>query len=328
MESATASPASAGVGSETIADLLPKSVAKYGPSRAVMFKDGSGRWSSRTYEEVGETVKQLSLGLMALGIEKGDKVAILGNTRPEWTYFDFAALTAGATVVPIYQTNSPEECEYVLENSDAVAVIVEDEEQLEKIRAVRNRCPKLEHVMRMTGKGGGAISSDELVERDARVRLHQRLTIEPCQSQRLGGAAASLHLQREPEDNERRHDDGDVVVDLAQLLFREERWCGECDARVEPGDARSDRDQRVHVRLAVAQRPPSAGEELGARVGEDGERRHADHDPDGAQLLAAPRQPVSEHGEDPRVAEYHRRRADGRSEPPLAKQRAVLGLRV
>ena len=158
MESATVTPASAGVGSKTIADLLPKSVAKYGAKRAVMFKDDSGHWVSRSYNEVGEVVKKLSLGLMALGIEKGDKVAILGNTRPEWTYFDFAALTAGATVVPIYQTNSPEECEYVLENSDAVAVIVEDEEQLEKIRAIRDRCPKLQHVIRMTGKGGGAVS--------------------------------------------------------------------------------------------------------------------------------------------------------------------------
>jgi long-chain acyl-CoA synthetase len=111
MESATLPASSAGVGSETIADLLPKSVAKYGQNRAVMFKDDSGHWVSRSYDEVGETVKKLSLGLMALGIEKGDKVAILGNTRPEWTYFDFAALTAGATVVPIYQTNSAEECE-------------------------------------------------------------------------------------------------------------------------------------------------------------------------------------------------------------------------
>ena len=163
METATL-PASSGVGSKTIADLLPKSVAEYGPSRAIMFKDDSGRWVSRSYDEVGDTVKALALGLIALGIEKGDKVAILGNTRPEWTYFDFAALTAGATVVPIYQTNSPEECEYVLENSDAVAVIVEDEEQLEKIRAVRDRCPKLQHVIRMTGTGGGTVSADELIK--------------------------------------------------------------------------------------------------------------------------------------------------------------------
>ena len=165
METATLTRASSGVGSKTIADLLPKSVVKYGSSQAVMFKDDSSHWVSRSYDEVGETVKALSLGLIALGIDNGDKVAILGNTRPEWTYFDFAALTAGAIVVPIYQTNSAQECEYVLENSDAVAVIVEDEEQLEKIRAVRDRCPKLQHVIRMTGAGGGAVSTDELIKR-------------------------------------------------------------------------------------------------------------------------------------------------------------------
>ncbi len=121
--------------------------------------------SAKTYEEVGEIVKALSLGLMDLGIEKGDKVSILANTRPEWTYYDFAALSAGATVVPIYQTNSPEECQYVLENSDAVAVIVEDEEQLAKVRQVRDACPKLEHVILMEGTADDAISMDDLAAR-------------------------------------------------------------------------------------------------------------------------------------------------------------------
>ena len=61
-----------------------------------MFKDESGSWVKRSYAEVGETVRELSLGLIDLGIERGDKVSILANTRPEWTYFDFAALSAGA----------------------------------------------------------------------------------------------------------------------------------------------------------------------------------------------------------------------------------------
>ncbi|HSI81262.1 MAG TPA: long-chain fatty acid--CoA ligase, partial [Solirubrobacterales bacterium] len=102
-----------------------------------------------------------------LGIEKGDKVSILANTRPEWSYFDFAALTAGATVVPIYQTNSPEECQYVLENSDASVVVVENDDQLAKIREIEDQCPDLRHVIRMTGAGGGAISFDELTEQGA-----------------------------------------------------------------------------------------------------------------------------------------------------------------
>ena len=167
METATvqAGPAP-GVASSTVADLLPIAAREHGDRRAVMYKEeGATGWTSKTYAEVGETVQRLSLGLIDLGIAKGDKVSILGNTRPEWTYFDFAALTAGATVVPIYQTNSPEECQYVLENSDAKAVIVEDAEQLAKIREVRDRCPELEHVILMTGEADDAISADELSER-------------------------------------------------------------------------------------------------------------------------------------------------------------------
>jgi long-chain acyl-CoA synthetase len=167
METATVAAPTTRTDSKTIADLLPRAVDKYGPRKAVMFKDDGGHWVSRTYTEVGETVRKLSLGLIDLGVEKGDKVAILANTRPEWTYFDFAALSAGAIVVPIYQTNSPEECQYVLENSDAGVVVVEDDEQLEKVRKVRSRCPKLEHVILMTGEGEGALSLDEVAERGA-----------------------------------------------------------------------------------------------------------------------------------------------------------------
>ena len=169
MESATVEQAAreAATGSATLADLFPAAVAKHGPERAILYKSETGSWASKSYTELGEIVRKLSLGLIELGIEKGDKVAILSNTRPEWTYFDFAALSAGATVVPIYQTNSPEECQYVLENSDAVAVVVEDDEQMEKIRAVREQCPRLEHVIRMTGSSPDAISLDQLAERGA-----------------------------------------------------------------------------------------------------------------------------------------------------------------
>jgi long-chain acyl-CoA synthetase len=153
-----------GTKSTTLADLLPRAAQLYGSAPAVMFKDGQ-EWVKRSFVEVEETVRKLALGLVDLGVGKGDKVSILGNTRPEWTYFDFAALSVGATVVPIYQTNSPEECQYVLENSDAKVVVVEDDEQMEKIRAVRDQLPLLEHVVRMTGAGDDAISLDEVTAR-------------------------------------------------------------------------------------------------------------------------------------------------------------------
>src|SRR5438874_3232515 len=155
METATvaaARPAAdSGTGSKTCADLAPLAAQRHADHPAVTYKDESGDWVSLTYREVGDIVRNLALGLIELGIEKGDKVSILANTRPEWGYYDFAALSIGATVVPIYQTNSPEECRYVLENSDARVVVVEDDAQLEKIRAVRDQLGELQHVIRMTG---------------------------------------------------------------------------------------------------------------------------------------------------------------------------------
>jgi long-chain acyl-CoA synthetase len=165
VETATAAAVKHQTEAQTIADLLPVAVADHGPVPAVRYKDATGTWVARTYDEVGEIVRKLSLGLIDLGVEKGDKVAILSNTRVEWTYFDFAALTAGAVVVPIYQTNSADECQYVLENSDARVVIVEDDEQIAKIREVRDRCPTLEHVIRIEGESSDAVSFDALVDR-------------------------------------------------------------------------------------------------------------------------------------------------------------------
>jgi long-chain acyl-CoA synthetase len=163
--------------SKTLADLLPRAAELYGSRPAVRFKETTG-WVDRSFDEVLEIVRPLALGLVALGIEKGDRVSILGNTRPEWTYFDFAALMVGATVVPIYQTNSPEECRYVLENSDAKVVVVEDDEQLAKVREVHDRLPALEQIVLMLGDADDALSSDQLAARGANVDaavLQQRI---------------------------------------------------------------------------------------------------------------------------------------------------------
>ncbi len=155
-----------GTKSKTLADLLPLAAQTYGSMPAVRYKD-DGKWVDRSFSEVQEIVRPLALGLAELGVVKGDRVSILGNTRPEWTYFDFAALSIGATVVPIYQTNSPEECRYVLENSDAKVVVVEDDEQLEKIREVRDKLPQLEQIVRMTGASDDALSMEDLAAKGA-----------------------------------------------------------------------------------------------------------------------------------------------------------------
>jgi long-chain acyl-CoA synthetase len=120
-----------------------------------------------SYPALGRAAAEIAAGLTELGVKQGDRVAILSNTRAEWTLVDCGALAAGTIVVPIYQTNSPQECEYVLGHSGARVVVCEDEEQLAKVRAVRRRCPELEHLVVMEGEADGAVPLDELRERGA-----------------------------------------------------------------------------------------------------------------------------------------------------------------
>jgi long-chain acyl-CoA synthetase len=106
-----------------------------------------GEWHEKTFAEVSEIVEEIALGLVGLGVEPGDRVGLLANTRPEWTFSSLAISRAGAVVVPIYPTNSPEECEWVLGNSDSRVVICEDAGQAAKVEQVRERLDDLEHVV-------------------------------------------------------------------------------------------------------------------------------------------------------------------------------------
>jgi long-chain acyl-CoA synthetase len=162
MEAQTAPASVAATGSKTLADLVTLAVKKHAQLPAVRFKTDDA-WVDVSFDELGEIVKEASLGLQEIGIEPTEKVAILAHTRPEWTYSDFAILCAGATVVPVYQTNSAEECEYVIHHSEAKAVILEDAGQLEKIREVRDRLPNLETVISIEPiEADDVITFDEL----------------------------------------------------------------------------------------------------------------------------------------------------------------------
>jgi long-chain acyl-CoA synthetase len=168
MEAGTAA---RGTGSKTIADLVGRAAEKYGDSVALRRKvDGS--WVDVTYAEVGEIVSEVGRGLVDLGLSPGDRIAILCTTRPEWTYADFASTAAGLTVVPVYPTNSPSECEWVVGNSESRAVVCEDAEQVAKIVAVRERLEHLEHVVVIdpspATEAAGAIPLDGLRARGRR----------------------------------------------------------------------------------------------------------------------------------------------------------------
>ncbi len=116
------------------------------PGVAVRFPR-AGSWHEWTYPELGLRARRQALGLAARGIGRGDRVALLSETRPEWTLADCAILCAGATVVPIYHTSSPEEVAHVLTDSGARLVIAENAEQVAKVAGVRDRCPQLREVL-------------------------------------------------------------------------------------------------------------------------------------------------------------------------------------
>ncbi len=136
------------------------------PNRVALRYSRDGAWRTQTFAEVSEGVDRLALGMMALGLEPGDRISILANTRPEWTLVSLAISRAGGVVVPMYPTNSPQECEWVAGNSGARMVICEDAGQVAKIAAVRDRLPGLENVIVIDHREEiDAISVEQLRER-------------------------------------------------------------------------------------------------------------------------------------------------------------------
>ena len=139
-------------GSQSIADLVPRAAAKHAGETAVRYKH-DGDWHDVTYSQMAEIVQEIGLGLIDLGIQPGDRLCILANTRPDWSYADMAATSAGAVVVPIYPTNSPEECLWVISDSGATTIVCENAEQCAKIAAIRDQVPQLKTIIVIEPEG-------------------------------------------------------------------------------------------------------------------------------------------------------------------------------
>src|SRR5579859_2463828 len=131
---------------DTVAALPGSAAERFADHIAARYKAG-GEWSEMSYADAGRTINELALGLVELGIEPGDRVCLLANTRVEWVLAMYAISAASAVVVPIYPTNSPKECKWVLGNSGAKAVICEDEGQRQKIEQIKDELQYLEHVI-------------------------------------------------------------------------------------------------------------------------------------------------------------------------------------
>ncbi|MEV2253152.1 AMP-dependent synthetase/ligase [Streptomyces sp. NPDC050147] len=141
---------------ETLAVLTEWAADRHGELPALRFKSDGGAWEEVSYEQLRARVREVGLRLMSLGVRPDDRVAILAETRPEWTYAHFAVFAAGAVVVPVYPTAGDEEVEWVVTDSDASVVTCENATQAEKIERLRPRLPGVRHVLLMTeGEGEG-----------------------------------------------------------------------------------------------------------------------------------------------------------------------------
>ncbi len=136
----------------TVPKLFYHRVEKY-KDRVALRKKELGIWNKITWRQYGQRVRQVGMALVALGLMPKDRVAIIGDSRPEWMYADLGNLSVNGVTVGVYTTSSSEEVKYHLSHSEARFFFVEDEEQLDKILEVRGQLPKLEKVIVMDMKG-------------------------------------------------------------------------------------------------------------------------------------------------------------------------------
>ncbi|MCX5911245.1 MAG: AMP-binding protein [Deltaproteobacteria bacterium] len=112
-----------------------------------------GIWHDVTWEEYREKVRAVCLGLVALGLEPGEGVSLIGENSPEWVYTDLGTMHAGGITVGVYATNSWEQCQYVVDHSGSRFYFVENEEQLDKALRFRDKVPGLERIIVWDIKG-------------------------------------------------------------------------------------------------------------------------------------------------------------------------------
>jgi long-chain acyl-CoA synthetase len=169
---------------QSVYELLREIVEKNGDRPAYRFKR-DGAWHDVSWNEHLAMVRAVAKALMALGVEKGDRVNILGQTRLEWVQSDFGITACGGVTVGIYPSSLGPECAYVANHCDAEILFVENQEQLEKILKVRTEIPAVKHIVRWDGPGdpanevlgwqeflekGTAVADDDLDQRAGTIR--------------------------------------------------------------------------------------------------------------------------------------------------------------
>ncbi|MER5443403.1 long-chain fatty acid--CoA ligase [Streptomyces sp. NPDC002790] len=152
-----------------LTDIVRRNAAQH-PDVAVLGRKIDGTWQDVTAVEFLAEVRAAAKGLIASGVQAGDRIALMSRTRYEWTLLDFAIWSAGAITVPVYETSSPEQIQWILGDSGAVGILVELDAHAAAVASVRDRLPELRDVWQIEGGGlgelyrAGAELSDGMVD--------------------------------------------------------------------------------------------------------------------------------------------------------------------
>ncbi|MGB1275093.1 MAG: AMP-dependent synthetase/ligase [Nannocystaceae bacterium] len=134
----------------TVMEVFDDTAKRRASAPALRVKRG-GNWQTTTWSEYVEQTRLAARGFIKLGLAAGQGVSIIGFNCPEWAIADMAAIYAGGFPAGIYTTNSPDQCLYIAEHSDSAIAVVENAEQLAKFKEIRDKLPKLQAIVMMTG---------------------------------------------------------------------------------------------------------------------------------------------------------------------------------
>ncbi len=138
---------------DTFPKLLVRNAATFGDRKIAMREKEFGIWQEFSWKEYHDHVKYFSLGLVSLGLQAGDKVAIIGDNRPEWVWGEVAAQAARAVPLGLYQDSTLKEVSYIIDHSDASFVLAEDQEQVDKILDMKEQLPKVRYIIYSDPRG-------------------------------------------------------------------------------------------------------------------------------------------------------------------------------
>ncbi|MGW6359714.1 AMP-dependent synthetase/ligase [Streptomyces sp. NPDC055092] len=166
-----------------LTDIVRRNAAQH-PDVAVIARKVNGTWQDVTATTFLAEVRSAAKGLIASGVQPGDRVGLMSRTRYEWTLLDFAIWSAGAITVPVYETSSAEQIQWILGDSGAVACVVESAGHEATVESVRDRLPGLDHVWQIDAGGvqeldraGAGVSDATVDERSAVAKADDPATI-------------------------------------------------------------------------------------------------------------------------------------------------------